>query len=60
VGKIKKPSTGDRMDNAAEKRFRRQQSDADKALEIAQAKAYNQAVKVAKHRAQQKEKYKGK
>jgi hypothetical protein len=57
---MKKPKMGDRMDNAAERKFRRQQSDADKALEIAQAKAYNQAVKVAKHEAKQKEKYKGK
>lgn len=57
---FKKPKMGDRMDKAAERRYRQQQSDADKALEKAQAKAYDQEVKRQRYEAQQKEKYKGK
>ena len=59
MGIFSRPNTGDRMDRAQERNFRRRQSKAALKAEQDQAKAHNRKVKIAEHKAEMKKKYRG-
>lgn len=60
MGLFSRPSIGDRMDRAEERRFRMRQSEAELRIEQANARMHDREAKKAKHEAKMKEKYKGK
>jgi hypothetical protein len=54
---MRKPTMGDRMDLAEERQARRRQTEAELALEQAEAKAYEQEVKRQRAEAALREQY---
>ena len=56
---FRRPTTGYRMDNAAERKYRREQSPEDLVLEQAQMKNWDQQARIGKHRAENDQPYRG-
>jgi hypothetical protein len=57
--KIRRPKMGDRMDKAAERKFRREQNEADLELEKAQRKIEEAETRAEAHKAKMEQKYQG-
>ena len=57
--KLRRPSMGDRMDNAAEKKYRREQHPADLVIEQADYVNYERSVEAARREQENSQPYRG-